>query len=444
MAESVNRKRVDLASTSVKQDIVKKFRPDLEEQINQMQGDSEIKDSAPPNIVEIVHDATAQYLATQQQNSVPNAAHRGKGGGVYPKPAEYALLIDQLFKRYQSLNYNLNSVNFGSRKDSYKKKLTYYFQNKRNSMKKTDLTGMNFVWRQKRSNSTKQDQLKSSSITTAPPVWGVLNYLPSMPKSEDNASIERHVKLMQEEKKKKYPDIQRVITGMDMTLCSRRKMIVEQNATIQDIKDTYPWLFNESQLMAEMDCLIGTSEGQSYQDKLENGFKKFGMAIVKYGRSLKAKSTSKYFKTLSDKIPVQRDQKEYQDAVTRAAIVMIPTMFREKIGNIFKEPKESGESDEMPSPVIHCSGQVTESTEFNTVADGVVVATSQDLIGAFSCYIAAIYSFNMCNPGCVAKTTLFVERVILELEDNQSIQPLTNTGSWSTFLIDCLLAEKLR
>ena len=91
----------------------------------------------------------------------------------------------------------------------------------------------------------------------------------------------------------------------------------------------------------------------------------------------------------------------------------------------------------MPSPVIQCSGQVTDSTtEFNTVADGVVVATCNDVIGAFSCYIATIYAFNMCNPRCVAKTTLFVERVILELEDNQSIQPLTNIVSKLVNLLD--------
>ena len=60
--------------------------------------------------------------------------------------------------------------------------------------------------------------------------------------------------------------------------------------------------------MAEMDRLIV----ESYHGKLEQGFTKFGMAIVKYGLSLKSKSTPKCFKTLADRIPVQRDHKEYQ------------------------------------------------------------------------------------------------------------------------------------
>ena len=59
-----------------------------------------------------------------------------------------------------------------------------------------------------------------------------------------------------------------------------------------------------------MDRLIGT--GQSYQEKMSRGFEKFGMAIVKYGNSLKAKSTSTEFKILSKRIPLHRDAKEYQ------------------------------------------------------------------------------------------------------------------------------------
>ena len=53
---------------------------------------------------------------------------------------------------------------------------------------------------------------------------------------------------MQDEFKKKYPDIHRVETGMDMTLSARRNTIVKENARIQDINDTYPWLFQESQV----------------------------------------------------------------------------------------------------------------------------------------------------------------------------------------------------
>ncbi|XP_041452630.1 uncharacterized protein LOC121426075 isoform X2 [Lytechinus variegatus] len=346
---------------------------------------------------------------------------------VYPKPAEYTLLIDQLFKRYPRLDCNLKDVNCGSRKVMYRKKLTYYFQNKRDVLRKDELTTVNFAWRKKRQ-STKP-VCKATASSAAPAVWGVQNYLPSMPDTEDDDSIKKHIKIMQDEFKKKYPDIKRVATGMDMTLSARRNTIVKENATIQDIKDTYPWLFQESQLMAEMDRLIGSSEDKGFKGKMTLGFKKFGMAIVKYGKRLKAKSTPQCFKILAERIPITRDDKEYQDAVTRAAIIMIPTMFREKIGNIFKESKENEESDEMPSPVIKYSGQLTEAAEFQIAVDGVVVATSEDIISSFSCYMAAIYTFNMHNPRCLAKTALFVERVILDLEDNQSIQPLQNVVS---------------
>lgn len=69
-----------------------------------------------------------------------------------------------------------------------------------------------------------------------------------MPLSEDAGSIEKHIQLMKEEKKKKYPDIKRVDTAMQMTLSSRQRMIVEENATVVEIQEIYPWLFEESQV----------------------------------------------------------------------------------------------------------------------------------------------------------------------------------------------------
>ncbi len=47
--------------------------------------------------------------------------------------------------------------------------------------------------------------------------------------------------------------------------------------------------------------------------------------------------------------------------------------------------------------------------------------------------MAAIYPFNMHNTQRVAKTTFFIERVILELEDNQS------KSSW--IIVLCLAEE---
>ena len=61
--------------------------------------------------------------------------------------------------------------------------------------------------------------------------------------------------------------------------------------------------------MAEMDRLIGSSEEKGFKGKMTLGFTKFGMAIVK---RLKAKSTPQCFKILAERIPITRDDKEYQ------------------------------------------------------------------------------------------------------------------------------------
>lgn len=87
------------------------------------------------------------------------------------------------------------------------------------------------------------------------------------------------------------------------------------------------------------------------------------------------------------------------------------------------------QDDIMISPVIRCNDRCAEATVFETVVDGKVVATSTDLVSAFYCYMACIYAFNLFNPKPVAKSTLFVEKVIMHLEDSQSAQPLHNIVS---------------
>lgn len=64
--------------------------------------------------------------------------------------------------------------------------------------------------------------------------------------------------------------------------------------------------------MAEMDRLIGSTEKKGFEGKMARGFQKFGMAIVKYGKRLKVKSTPQSFRVLADRIPTTRDDQEYQ------------------------------------------------------------------------------------------------------------------------------------
>lgn len=82
----------------------------------------------------------------------------------------------------------------------------------------------------------------------AAPQWGMANYLPSRPDSEDDASIKIHLEWMQQEEKKKKPNYQRVEEAMVATFADRRKLIVTDAATVQKVREVYPWLFKEDEV----------------------------------------------------------------------------------------------------------------------------------------------------------------------------------------------------
>lgn len=125
----------------------------------------------------------------------------------------------------------------------WKYKLQYKF---RNARKREDSAIPNVVSRKRKSPS--MQNLNQSAVKTAPPQWGIVNYLPPRPESEDDASIEQHISWMKLEKLKKKPHYERIGESMSATLADRRKLIIKDGASVKDIKETYPWLFEEDEV----------------------------------------------------------------------------------------------------------------------------------------------------------------------------------------------------
>lgn len=89
---------------------------------------------------------------------------------------------------------------------------------------------------------------EKNSSPRYPPMWGMQNYLPARPSSEDDISILRHKKWLQLEILKKRPDYKAVSHLMEITLADRRKEIVKKVISLQGIKENYPWLFTEHEV----------------------------------------------------------------------------------------------------------------------------------------------------------------------------------------------------
>ena len=82
-------------------------------------------------------------------------------------------------------------------------------------------------------------------------VWNIPNFLPERPDTEDDASIDSHLKALADQEKhpavKQEKDVMR--DAMDMTQMDRCKLIIEERGSLGHIKDTYPTLFQEEQVL---------------------------------------------------------------------------------------------------------------------------------------------------------------------------------------------------
>lgn len=121
-------------------------------------------------------------------------------------------------------------------KDLWKERLRVKFQNSRQRVD-GDLPEIVAKKKKKMDNAGPKD-LGSLSTT-----WGLVNYLPEKPESEDETSIQSHIMwLKKEHRKKESMDMEGVDRRMLLTLSHRRRLIIEENKSINDILIEYPWL----------------------------------------------------------------------------------------------------------------------------------------------------------------------------------------------------------
>ena len=95
----------------------------------------------------------------------------------------------------------------------WKSRLTCKFQNRRKQESKSDDKLQVF-----RKRKTGSGSPASKSTEKAKQMWGVNNYLPQPPASEDERSMQRHKQWLIGEKNKRCPDIKRVDSAMINTL----------------------------------------------------------------------------------------------------------------------------------------------------------------------------------------------------------------------------------
>lgn len=114
---------------------------------------------------------------------------------------------------------------------------------------------MSIVIQHKKSSSSRQPKahvVKPKSVV----LFGVLNYLPERPIGETDDTIEDMVKIMLDENRRTKKNAMRIDQLMTQTFADRRKMVVSEGESTAKLKERFPCLFNEHQVLVSFPCCL--------------------------------------------------------------------------------------------------------------------------------------------------------------------------------------------
>ncbi|XP_071811273.1 sterile alpha motif domain-containing protein 3-like isoform X3 [Apostichopus japonicus] len=342
-----------------------------------------------------------------------------KYGIYYPSKAQYDEIITKLFVKYPSMKTPQDNMPVGNLKMLWKHRLQYKFQNFRKRV------AFEIAAVQKKKLKVARKPKSAPESPAAPPQWGMKNYLPNRPETEDDASIDGHICWLQDEKRKRQPDFRGVSQSMALTLADRRTWIISspQTPSLADIKSKYPWLFDDIQLLTEMNRI---QDGEvTFFNSLRAGLGRYASGLIKACKGKRAPHA--FFMEATTEMEGYREEQKIKDTSNKAAFLAIPGLLQEDISLILVPA-----CSETSNPVyIKMDGDTPGiTTSFKLMADGMVINSTDNVMKAIACWISSFYVFNFFYPSSISKSLCFIQRVILNIYDGvpvpRSIISLTN------------------
>ncbi|KAK3610586.1 hypothetical protein CHS0354_009026 [Potamilus streckersoni] len=199
---------------------------------------------------------------------------------------------------------------------------------------------------------------------------------------------------------------------MNNTFDIRRNFINFEDPTVAIIRETYPYLFKERQILAEFERITEFDLDQTLQQycvKNSGPIIELAKHCPGTGALLKA----------ADKIKLEQpDLKQYWDMVT--CICLLPTLLRENLVDCIIEIAEDAQVDAKGKivPVLVSRGSVFKSDEFFLIIEEEVVQEYEEFTIAFENLFAAYWVFNMEYPQTLQNTYTFIQKAILKMKDN--------------------------
>lgn len=327
--------------------------------------------------------------------------------GLYPSPELYDQIVDALLRQYHYL-IQVSGVPLQSCRVYWKEKLKYKWGNERKSRDKHVPEVM--ARKRKRQNNTGESSQTGRNVKLT---WGMANFLPNQPESEDDAAVELHKQWLQQEyiKTEQIPAL--VDLKMNLTFPARRKAVVTELVPPEELLLQYPFLKEREQIIKEFARLAPNGRELEIQDLFYDGLDKYSVAI---NSLTKTKEHLPEVKEVRDQLVLLRTEGERKYACQCTASVSCCTLFKEKIEKLLFFPHQDATS--APIALLVKDKLLTMDIQaFELQIDQKTIFKCDTFIELFTGFLAAVYCFNLAYPKEMTKTLTFFQNVFLNLND---------------------------
>lgn len=206
---------------------------------------------------------------------------------------------------------------------------------------------------------------------------------------------------------------------MEDTFDVRRSFITIEAPTIAMIKETYPYLFMDKELLVEFQRVTDLDIDHTIQEYCV----KYANGIIELARNCPGSNA-----ILQQASEVKEENvalRQYWDMVT--ALCLLPLLMRENLTEMVYEIGTREEPDPKGRivPMLLSKGPIFHSDEFFLVAEEQIVQEFEEFTIAFAALFSAYWVFNMQYPRTLTNTYNFIQKGILHIRDTYPIPPVS-------------------
>lgn len=231
----------------------------------------------------------------------------------------------------------------------------------------------------------------------------------------DEANVAVPAKKLKEDKPNELSTPEEVNAYMKKTYDIRRDFITKELPTIAQVKETYPELFRDRQIMLEFERITNIDLDHALQEYCVAHWRDiFDMCRKIAGASSLLKQAD----------AVKKDSpslEQYWDMV--ASLCLVPFMMKENLCDLVIEIGEDEQVDPKGKivPVLISKGTVFKSDEFILVAEEEIIQEFEEFTIAFASLFATYWIFNMEYPDTLELTYNFIQKIMVSLKDGTAL-----------------------